>query len=82
MTYDYDKWLEKVPEIDFIVIGEGERTFKQLLDYHSGKIDINDVQGIAYLKEKQLKATAPGPKLDLREVPSPFRFPEDVPQLS
>ena len=82
VTYDYDKWLEKVPEIDFIVIGEGERTFKQLLDYHYGKIDINDVQGIAYLKEKQLKATAPGPKLDLREVPSPFRFPEDVPQLA
>ena len=82
VTYDYDKWLEKVPEIDFIVIGEGERTFKQLLDYQYGKIDINDVQGIAYLKEKQLKATAPGPKLDLREVPSPFRFPEDVPQLA
>ena len=82
VTYDYDKWLEKVPEIDFIVIGEGERTFKQLLDYHSGKIDIKDVQGIAYLKDKQMKATAPGPKLDLREVPSPFRFPEDVPHLA
>ena len=29
-----------------------------------------------------MKATAPGPKLDLREVPSPFRFPEDVPHLA
>ena len=26
--------------------------------------------------------TAPGPKLDLRELPSPFRFTEDVPELS
>ncbi|MCG7342687.1 B12-binding domain-containing radical SAM protein [Sporosarcina sp. ACRSL] len=82
VTYDYDKWLEKVPEIDFIVIGEGERTFKQLLDYQSGKIDITKVQGVAYLEDGQLKVTAPGPKLDLRELPSPFRFEEDVPHLS
>ncbi|WP_432359722.1 B12-binding domain-containing radical SAM protein [Sporosarcina sp. UB5] len=82
VTYDFDKWLEKVPEIDFIVIGEGERTFKQLLDYHSGKIDIKEVQGIAYMEDGKLKSTAPGPKLDLRELPSPFRFPEDVPHLA
>ncbi|MDN4607972.1 B12-binding domain-containing radical SAM protein [Sporosarcina highlanderae] len=82
VTYDYDKWLEKVPEIDFIVIGEGERTFKQLLDYHAGKIELSEVQGIAYKAEEKLKITAPGPKLDLRELPSPFRFPEDIPHLS
>ncbi|WHT46866.1 B12-binding domain-containing radical SAM protein [Sporosarcina thermotolerans] len=82
VTYDYDKWLEKVPEIDFIAIGEGERTFKQLLDYHAGKIQLSEVQGIAYNIDDKLKITAPGPKLDLREIPSPFRFPEDVPHLS
>lgn len=81
VTYDYDKWLLKVPEIDFIVIGEGERTFKQLLDYHSGKITLDQVTGIAYMKDGKLKATAPGPKLDLRELPSPFRFPEDINHL-
>lgn len=81
VTYDFDKWLEEVPEIDFIVIGEGERTFKQLLDYHSGKIGLNEVQGVAYMEEGKLRSTAPGPKLDLRELPSPFRFPEDVPHL-
>ena len=81
MTYDYDKWLLKVPEIDFIVIGEGERTFKQLLDYHSGRIALDEVTGIAYLEDGKLKATAPGPKLDLRELPSPFRFEEDISHL-
>jgi len=81
VTYDFDKWLEKVPEIDYIVIGEGERTFKQLLDYHSGKIGLHEVQGIAYLEDGKLRSTAPGPKLDLRELPSPFRFSGDVPHL-
>lgn len=82
VTYDYDKWLLKVPEIDFIVIGEGERTFKQLLDYHAGKLTLDQVNGIGYMKDGMLKATAPGPKLDLRELPSPFRFKEDVNQLA
>jgi anaerobic magnesium-protoporphyrin IX monomethyl ester cyclase len=82
VTYDYDYWMERVPEIDVIAIGEGERTFKQLLDVFGGKGDLANVQGIAYRDSGQLKMTAPGPKLDLRELPSPFRFKEDVPELS
>ena len=41
VTYDYDYWLERVPEIDVIVIGEGERTFKHLLDVYAGKREHN-----------------------------------------
>ncbi|MFJ7932964.1 B12-binding domain-containing radical SAM protein [Sporosarcina sp. NPDC096371] len=81
VTYDYDFWLDRVPEIDVIVIGEGERTFKQLLDAYAGGADLSTVQGIAYRKEGQQKFTAPGPKLDLRELPSPFHLAEDVPEL-
>lgn len=82
VTYDYDYWLERVPEIDVIVIGEGERTFKHLLDVFTGKDEITAVQGIAYRLNDQLKITAPGPKLDLRELPSPFKFNEDISGLS
>ncbi len=81
VTYDYDFWLQRVPEIDIIVIGEGERTFKQLLDVYAGTRDLSTVQGIAYMENEQLKITAPGPKLDLRELPSPYRFTEDMPEL-
>ncbi|MBY0222985.1 MULTISPECIES: B12-binding domain-containing radical SAM protein [Sporosarcina] len=81
VTYDYDQWLERVPEIDFIVIGEGERTFKDLLQAINGKTELSSVQGIAYRQDEQLKITAPGPKLDLRTLQSPFRFVEDLPHL-
>lgn len=81
VTYDYDYWLERVHEIDVIAIGEGERTFKHLLDVYAGIREIETVQGIAYRGETRLKITAPGPKLDLRELPSPFRAPEDVSEL-
>ena len=46
-----------------------------------GKENITAVQGIAYRENEQLKITAPGPKLDLRELPSPFQFAEDIPEL-
>ncbi|PIC82005.1 B12-binding domain-containing radical SAM protein [Sporosarcina sp. P1] len=82
VTYDYDQWLKRVPEIDIIAIGEGEKTFKDILQAVDGQTDLSSVQGIAYRAEGKLKITAPGPKLDLRELPSPFRFTEDVPQLS
>lgn len=81
VTYDSDYWLERVPEIDVIAIGEGERTFKQLLDVYENNGDLATVQGIAYREMEQLKFTAPGPKLDLRELPSPFRFVEDQAEL-
>ncbi|WP_301108150.1 B12-binding domain-containing radical SAM protein [Sporosarcina sp.] len=82
VSYDYDQWLEKVPEIDYIVIGEGEQTFKDLLTAIDDKKEISSVQGIAYRENEGLKITAPGPKLDLRTLPSPFRFEEDLPNLS
>ena len=82
VTYDYDQWLNKVPEIDIIAIGEGEKTFKDILCAVDGQTDLSSVQGIAYRHDGKLKITAPGPKLDLRELPSPFRFEEDVPHLS
>lgn len=81
VTYDYDYWLKRVPEIDYIAIGEGERTFKELLEAVDGTREISAVQGIAYVEDGQLRTTVPGPKLDLREMPSPFRFAEDLPHL-
>ncbi|ARF15170.1 B12-binding domain-containing radical SAM protein [Sporosarcina ureae] len=82
VTYDYDQWLKRVPEIDIIAIGEGEKTFKDILQAVDGQADLSSVQGIAYRSDGKLKITAPGPKLDLRELPSPFRFPEDITHLS
>ena len=31
VSYDVHEWMEKVKEIDFIIVGEGEESFKHLL---------------------------------------------------
>ncbi|MDZ5470519.1 B12-binding domain-containing radical SAM protein [Bacillus sp. 31A1R] len=81
VTYDVHEWMEKVPEFDFIVIGEGEQTFKQLLTELENNHEMKAVHGIAYRKDDQIVINPQRNKLDLRELPSPFHFEEDIPHL-
>lgn len=83
VTYDTAEWLEKVPSADFIVIGEGEASFKQLLkELESGAPDFSRVPGLAYRLEGKVKINLQSGKLDLKELPSPYRFTEDIPHLA
>ncbi|MGG1678946.1 B12-binding domain-containing radical SAM protein [Neobacillus sp. NRS-1170] len=81
VTYDTIHWMENYPEIDFIVIGEGEQTFKQLLTELETTQNLLNVHGVAYRENGQVKCTPQRNKLDLKELPSPYRFPEDIPHL-
>ncbi|WLD94844.1 B12-binding domain-containing radical SAM protein [Alkalihalobacillus sp. AL-G] len=82
VSYDVPHWLERLPEVDYFVVGEGEETFKDLLEMIESGGDPGSVAGIAYLKDGKPHRTAPRPKLDLKTVPTPFRFEEDLSQLS
>lgn len=82
VTYDVHDWMVDVPEFDFIVIGEGEETFKQFLGELKGDKNLTSVPGIAYRHEGKIKINPQRNKLDLKELPSPFRFEEDIPHLS
>lgn len=82
VTYDTKEWMEKVPEIDFIVIGEGEETFKQFLTELHGEQKFDQVSGLAYRQHDQIVINPQRNKIDLRTMPSPFRFEEDIPHLS
>ncbi len=82
VTYDVMEWMEKVPQFDFIVIGEGEETFKNLLQQLDSEKEYHQVAGISYRTETgEIKLNPQRHKLDLRELPSPYRFKEDIEQL-
>lgn len=82
VTYDAREWMEKIPEVDHIVIGEGEETFKQFLgELHSGK-DFKKVSGIAFRENGSIIITPQRNKVNLADLASPFRFEEDIPHLS
>jgi radical SAM superfamily enzyme YgiQ (UPF0313 family) len=58
--------------IDYVVIGEGEETIKELLLAMEGKLDINEVKGIAYLKNGKIFTTPKRePFMDFDKLPLP-----------
>jgi anaerobic magnesium-protoporphyrin IX monomethyl ester cyclase len=82
VTYDVADWMNNVNEFDYIVIGEGEETFKQLLHELNGSMNMENVHGLAFREGGQVCINPQRNKLDLRDLPSPFRFEEDIPHLS
>lgn len=81
VSYDTEYWMKRLPEVDAIVIGEGEATFKELLSALKNGQDLANVKGIAYRSNGEITFTHPREKLDLNEIPSPFRFEDDLPHL-
>ncbi|URM31942.1 B12-binding domain-containing radical SAM protein [Cytobacillus firmus] len=82
VTYDVADWMKNVNEFDYIVIGEGEETFKQLLTELNSTMNMENVHGLAFRENGQVRINPQRNKLDLRDLPSPFRFEEDIPHLS
>ncbi|WP_082083584.1 B12-binding domain-containing radical SAM protein [Paenibacillus beijingensis] len=87
VSYDTEYWMERLPDVDFIVVGEGEETFHHLLQELEGEGKFHFVFGLAYRKPAadgsgtEIRINPPRPKLNLAKLPSPYRFPEDVASL-
>lgn len=71
--------LKDNPDLDFILTGEGEAGFKQLLEFFLGKRAIGSVQGVT-TRELQNER---GPSTDLATVPSVYeRIFKENPDIS
>lgn len=81
VSYDTEHWMKRVPEADFIVMGEGEATFHHLLTELSGDKRWDLVFGAAYRRGGEIVVNPPRPKVELDTIPTPHRFAEDVPEL-
>ncbi|GGG04652.1 B12-binding domain-containing radical SAM protein [Paenibacillus abyssi] len=86
VSYDMEYWMGRLPEVDFIVVGEGEETFHHLLTELRDTQKFHLVFGLTYRKQKEglseVIVNPPRPKLDLARLPSPHRFEEDKPTLA
>lgn len=82
VSYDFDVWFSRCA-IDYIIYGEGELSFRELMEALHGQRDITTVRGIVYknLVTGELIKAAEAPILDPKEILSPFYFEEDIPHL-
>jgi anaerobic magnesium-protoporphyrin IX monomethyl ester cyclase len=83
VSYDVSYWLDRLDDVDFIVIGEGEETFKQLLtELRSDGKEFNTIHGLAFRTDELKSIINPQRnKLNLQDAPSPFKFEEDISHL-
>ncbi len=64
---------------DFIVVGEGEETIKELVQAIELNNDFSQVKGIFYRKNNQVVSTSPRPRItDLDRLPYPARHLLDM----
>jgi radical SAM superfamily enzyme YgiQ (UPF0313 family) len=75
VSYHYVKILEANPAVDFIVVGEGEETFRELLLHRLGQgRAIEAIDGLTY-RDAEGKAIANAPRAyekELDRFPSPY----------
>ncbi|KKO53547.1 B12-binding domain-containing radical SAM protein [Paenibacillus sp. DMB20] len=81
VSYDTEYWMNRLRNVDFIIMGEGEETLNHLLKEIEGDRKYHFVYGAAYRKGNEVIINPPRPKADLKDLPSPYRFAEDIPSL-
>ncbi|OKP97351.1 B12-binding domain-containing radical SAM protein [Paenibacillus sp. P46E] len=81
VSYEPLYWMQREAGIDFVVNGDGEETFHHLLQELRDDHKFHFVYGAAYRKGEELIVNPPRPKSDLNTLPTPHRFPDDLPDL-
>ena len=71
-TIEPEKTIMENPAIDIAVLGDGEKTIAELMEYFSGKRSLKDVKGIAYKENNQfIKSADQEIIMDLDSIPWP-----------
>lgn len=71
-TLNHEVMFNQAPEVDFIVMGEGERTFVELLENLPGCKEGCAIAGVAYKKDGEIICNASRPLIaDLDSLPMP-----------
>ena len=72
LTYNQKKYLNA--GADFLVIGEGEETFYELVEALRKEESTDQINGVSYMQEGELNVNAPRIKMkDLEDLPLPNR---------
>ncbi|MCK8827453.1 B12-binding domain-containing radical SAM protein [Natroniella acetigena] len=72
VSYDPVDLMKEYQEIDYLVYGEGEETFQQLLTNLTTGQSCEEVLGLVYRTEQGIIKNEPRPVLQLEQVPSPY----------
>lgn len=73
VSYEVETFLNCNPQIDGVMIGEGEQTFLELMEYYIDGIgNLENIAGIAYRKQQDICFSLPRKPMDISEIPFPY----------
>jgi radical SAM superfamily enzyme YgiQ (UPF0313 family) len=78
VSYDANKCLTDLKALEGIIIGEGEQTFLELMEYYvEHKKERSEINGLAYKERGNLIITQPRQPLPLDVIPFPYENMEE-----
>ena len=78
VSYDAEKFLTEMPEMTGVLVGEGEKTFHDLLEYYiDGKGSLGEIRGIAYRDGEEIWHNGWRELMNLSEIPFVYQHLEE-----
>ena len=78
VSFEVEEFLLEHPEVDALVVGEGERTFLELLTKWQDGRDLSHVAGVAWTENGKVVVNPPRlASSDLNDLPLPYTENED-----
>lgn len=77
VSFNYRERLEKDETIKGIIIGEGEETYRELVDCYINNGKLEEIDGIAYRELDDIKVTGDRECLDFSTIPFPYKDLKD-----
>ena len=78
VSYDAENFLTEMPEVTGVLVGEGEKTFHDLLEYYiDGKGSLGEIRGIAYRDSEEIRHNGWRELMNLSEIPFVYEHLEE-----
>ena len=77
VSYEGKEFLEN-HEGEYVMVGEGEKTFREFVLYKLGEGKLEDIKGLNYKRDGKVFENPKRPEMDMNELVFPYTYEEDI----
>ncbi len=77
VSYEGKEFLENHPG-EYVIVGEGEKTFREFVLYKLGEGKIEDIKGLNYKRDGKVFENPKRSEMDMNELVFPYTYEEDI----
>ncbi len=77
VSYEGKEFLEN-HKGEYVIVGEGEKTFREFVLYKLGEVKIEDIKGLNYKRDGKVFENPKRPEMDMNELVFPYTYEEDI----